>query len=115
MYVRKKSPSWIWALCLTVLLFCLAIVYGSLNFYRDPGSVFYDPSRVTERGYSLYREKEAYRFRDTVLSQQHDIARQGVWKAGPSPTVSAVFLTVHRPLYNGSSPLEVRWHDYITP
>jgi hypothetical protein len=108
MYIRK-APSYVWALCPTVVLFSLAVVYGSLKFYRDPGSVFYDPSRATERGYSVYREKEVYEFRNTVLSQRGVSERERVWKSGNDPTISAVFLTVHRPSYNGSSPIEVRW------
>jgi hypothetical protein len=106
MYVRRKSPSWIWALCPTLVLFGLAVLYGNLNFYRDPGSVFFDPGRATERGYSLYREREANLWRNTVLAQHaHGV---GVWKAGPSPTISGVILTVHRPKLAGTSPLEVR-------
>jgi hypothetical protein len=105
----RKVPSYIWALCPTALLFCLAIAYGSLNFYRDPGSVFYDPSRATERGYSLYREQQALQFRDAVLSPNRDGLSKGpvVWKAGNAPTISGVFLTVHRPSLNGSSHIEV--------
>ncbi len=106
----KKAPSYIWALCPTALLFCLAVLYGSLNFYRDPGSVFYDPSRATERGYSLHREQEAFQFRDAVLSPKRDDLsnRLAVWKAGNTPTISGVFLTIHRSSLNGSSPIEVR-------
>ncbi|KAF4453060.1 integral membrane protein [Fusarium austroafricanum] len=41
-----------------VFLVCL-VWYGQTNFYRDPGSVFFDQERAYETSYSDYRKNEA--------------------------------------------------------
>lgn len=51
------------ALCLSCI--ALAIWYSHATFYRDPGSVFFDPKRAFEQKYSQYRKAEVQKFVDT--------------------------------------------------
>ncbi|KAF4471296.1 integral membrane [Fusarium albosuccineum] len=59
------------AICLAFLL-SLAC-FGRLNFYRDPGSVFYDESRAFGTGYSAHRRAEAQQIIDTYTSANNDL------------------------------------------
>jgi len=50
------------ALLLYLLSLSLFLLYGKANFYRDPGSMFFDESRAYERSYSLWRGRQADMF-----------------------------------------------------
>jgi len=89
---------------LWLILFASAILYGHLNFYRDPGSVFFNPHLAYKPGYSLWRAREADEF---VESIGKDIARHdhghgesntisNAGKAGTHPRICASFMTVKR-------------------
>ena len=99
------------ALALNCVLLFLFFLYGSRNFYRDPGSIFYDDERGLERRYSLLREREALAFRDAVLRRakgnaaQNSTALQG--KVGDEPLLCAMMITVARTTEGGGHPLEV--------
>lgn len=97
--LQRKMPAYAKALLLTVVLFLTACAYGRLNFYRDPGSIFYDQSRAFERRYSIKREQEASTFfRDTALQllDQRQDASIPAQKSGSAPKICAVFVTVGR-------------------
>ena len=80
------------ALLVFCLLFGAAILYGWAFFYRDPGSVFYDPAHAFIRTYSEYREAQAHAFIEDV---DRNLSRIYT-KAGPSPKLCATVLTVNR-------------------
>jgi hypothetical protein len=114
--ILRKAPSYVLALGLTVLLFFSFTLYGHLNFYRDPGSIFFNPSRALERSYSAHRDREALSFRDHASSQFHSGNRsaEAVFrKAGKNPTLCGVFVTMGRDNHEGVNPLEVRFPDCL--
>lgn len=99
----SRLPPGVPALLLFLLLFSLACLYGSTSFYRDPGSVFFDPSRAYERSYSLRRESEATQFRHAFeqqlqgTSNKADVASiHNVTKVGHNPKLCVAFVTVAR-------------------
>lgn len=103
----RRSPHLL-ALAITALLFVTAALYGRYNFYRDPGSVFFDPSRALERTYSALREREALAFRD--LAKEKIEASEKVAdfaKAGKDVFMCGVFVTMGREMSGGIHPLEV--------
>lgn len=87
------SVPWLRVLASSTGLFLLCYVYGATHFFRDPGSIFFDPSRAYDRFYSSVREAEAKQSMD-------------VYTAGSStfpspdpeikPSICASFLTVAR-------------------
>jgi hypothetical protein len=91
----------------TFILFC---AYGILHFYRDPGSIFFDPDRAVERHYSLRREQEAIAFRNAAffaLKNGNAVSPDPIWRAGQSPTICGIFMTVKRDTGKSKNPLEV--------
>jgi hypothetical protein len=105
-----KIPGFVKALLLTFVFFLFYYLYAVSNFYRDPGSIFYDPARAFERSYSLHREIEAVSFRDRAFFA-HSTNRtdsQPIWKSADSPTICAVVVTVARDRDHEAHPLEVR-------
>jgi hypothetical protein len=58
----RLLPSWFKVVTITILSLFPYYLYGRSRFYRDPGSIFYDPVRAYERKYSLQREYEALQF-----------------------------------------------------
>jgi hypothetical protein len=84
-------------LLLTGFLLLTFYTYGSLYFYRDPGSVFFDQSRAFERRYSNQRKEEAAVFRDEALRSLKDNKKTSKpWKAGSAPSICGVVITVAR-------------------
>lgn len=84
----------IWA-----LLFFSAVSYGWRNFYRDPGSIFFDQNRAYERWYSQWRQFQA----DTFIAKAEADVTGAVEKigaqfdkAGTHPSICATFVTVKR-------------------
>jgi len=102
-------PGLVKAVILTFVCLSLYFLYGFRQFYRDPGSIFFDPAKAFERSYSLYREAEAEAFRDRAFfarsTNRSDVLP--LWKAASSPTICAVMVTVGRNNDNGTHPLEV--------
>ncbi|KAI5868253.1 hypothetical protein GGS23DRAFT_544670 [Durotheca rogersii] len=81
-------------LLLTVFV-SLYLIYGSLFFYRDPLSIFFSEKHGFDRIYSVTRQAEADEFFDAAVGNPDRIEKQ-IGKAGASPEVCAVFLTVGR-------------------
>lgn len=54
------------ALVAFLVLYTLVALYCSLAFYRDPTSLFFDPSKAYEREYSSFRQHQAERFIDSA-------------------------------------------------
>jgi hypothetical protein len=104
-----KVPGFVKALLLAFVFFLFSYLYAASNFYRDPGSIFYDPVRAYERSYSLHRETEAVSFRDSAFFAHATdrIDSQPIWKAANSPTICAVVVTVARDSSHKVHPLEV--------
>jgi hypothetical protein len=101
------------ALVASVIVLVLFATYGYHNFYRDPGSIFYNPKYALERRYSLYREKEALAFRDAALSGlNQDVSKslqdsQSIFNHHV-PTICGVIVTIARPSSpGGAGHLEV--------
>jgi hypothetical protein len=88
----------------TACLLLLYGLYGVTHFYRDQGSIFFDPDRAFERKYSLVREHQAYEFRKEAFSDP-SVTKQ-FWNASSNPTICAVVITVNRD-YVDHHPLEV--------
>jgi hypothetical protein len=94
----------------TVIVVTWFGIYGSLHFYRDPCSIFFDPSRALERHYSLQREQEAISFRNAAffaIKEQNAISPDPIWKAGQSQKICGIFITVKRDTGKSKNPLEV--------
>jgi hypothetical protein len=107
--LRFNAPGFVKALISTFLLFSLYYIYAASHFYRDPGSLFYDPSRAFEQSYSLHRETEALSFRNEAFFSYstNRTDSTAIWKAGKSPTICATVVTVARNAHKKSHPLEV--------
>jgi len=108
MVPREAQHLYIFAF--TCVGFILFYFYGILHFYRDPGSIFFDPSRAVEQHYSLIREKEAFAFRDAIyfaIRNRNAVIKQLFWNVGHSPTICGVFITVKRDTGKSKNPLEV--------
>lgn len=67
------------------------ILYCKYNFYRDPGSVFFDATRAFIREYTEFREQQAENF---IRHVEHNLTT--LTKSGPKPDVCATFVTVKR-------------------
>ncbi|CAD0051425.1 unnamed protein product, partial [Aureobasidium pullulans] len=65
---------WLRSIVLFVTLVASFCVYGHYNFYRDPGSIFFDEHRAFQRQYSTYRQAEIAGFSD-VRQDTHAISR----------------------------------------
>ena len=82
------------ALFAFLILIGLALLYGRVNFYRDPLSVFYNPERAHTRWYSAFRESQANAYIEQVAA---DHAKGRAFRrAGPDPKLCATFLTTKR-------------------
>jgi hypothetical protein len=114
----QSIPGFLKALGITAVLLVLLVTYGHLSFYRDPGSIFFDRQRATERHYGSYREKEAAAFataakRALNSSSTHAAAAAAAAAAtlhhrGPNPSLCAVIVTVARDATaDGKHPLEL--------
>jgi hypothetical protein len=100
----------IYTLISTSVIFVCFYFYGKFHFYRDPGSIFFDPNRALERHYSLEREQEALAFRNAAFyatKNYNATALEPAWKAGQDPTICGIFITVKRDTGKSSNPLEV--------
>ncbi|ORY61007.1 uncharacterized protein BCR38DRAFT_349829 [Pseudomassariella vexata] len=75
-----------------VLLYTVLIVYGYARFYRDPGSIFYDPDRAFVRQYTDFRLRQVAAF----ISAYDKDALRPVTKAGASPKICVHVTTVKR-------------------
>lgn len=106
--VRDFTP----ALLTTGITFSLALVflvYGALNFYRDPLSIFYDSEHAYDRSYSQYREIEVKAWREAFFrSGSQDIMTDPFETANHTAIMCAAMMTVARGEENSSHPLEVR-------
>jgi hypothetical protein len=108
---QLRVSSSVCAFLVTGAVFVLVCIYGRLNFYRDPGSVFFDADRAFERYYSAHRESEAKSFRDEAFAALNGVSQLSSpahWKTGSTPSLCAVLVTVGRETETGSHPLEVR-------
>jgi GR25 family glycosyltransferase involved in LPS biosynthesis len=83
-------------LTIATFVWLIAILYCKINFYRDPGSAFFDENRAFIRVHSAYREEQSVKFLER--SSEHP------QKASASPSMCAVFLSVKR---IGEQPLDV--------
>jgi hypothetical protein len=102
--------SHIHALIFTIVAFTWFYVYGTLHFYRDPGSVFFDPKRELEQHYSLRREIQSIAFKNAAylrLKTQRANSLDPVWKTGPNATICGIFMTVKRDTGKNKNPIEV--------
>ncbi|KAI9802056.1 MAG: hypothetical protein M1833_001977 [Piccolia ochrophora] len=85
------------ALMVFGVVFGLAVLYGYTHFYRDPGSVFFDPKHAFVRWYSEYREQEAKQYIDEAAKSPDELAKSpGHPKTGSNPAICATFTTVIR-------------------
>jgi hypothetical protein len=104
------------ALIFTIVAFSLFYVYGVLHFYRDPGSVFFDPKRELEQHYSLRREIQSIAFKNAAylrLKTQRANSTDPIWKTGPNATICGIFMTVKREIGKNKNPIEVCIFLYI--
>jgi hypothetical protein len=86
-----------------VALYTLLVFYGKARFFRDPGSIFYDPDRAYVRKYTDFRLKEVADF----ILQHTTGGNQGTveaFKGGNEPGICVHFATVKR---NGEQYIEV--------
>jgi hypothetical protein len=83
-------------LTIATLVWLIAILYCKVNFYRDPGSTFFDENRAFARVHSAYREEQSVEFLERFSEHPQ--------KASASPSMCAVFLSVKRA---GEQPLDV--------
>lgn len=92
MTMRLINIPWVRTLLSSVILFLVVVSYCHYNFYRDPGSLFYDEERAFEREYSAYRQKEAEHY----IEQASSYGSREIQKAGTSPKICATFVSVKR-------------------
>lgn len=80
---------------LVVILFIVYLRYGSTQFYRDPGSVFFDPDFAYEREYSLIREAEAeqYLLLASNVTTKNSSRTLPFAKAARKPSICATVIT----------------------
>ncbi|KAI8624374.1 hypothetical protein F5Y19DRAFT_319940 [Xylariaceae sp. FL1651] len=83
------------ALVLLLTIVSLYVTYGYFNFYRDPLSIFFSEEHGFDRFYSATRQAEADAFLD-ALDADPDAVRSRLGKAGQSPEICAIFLTIGR-------------------
>ncbi|OTA82299.1 hypothetical protein M434DRAFT_401061 [Hypoxylon sp. CO27-5] len=83
------------AVLLLLAIVSLYSIYGSLYFYRDPLSIFFSEKHGFDRFYSATRQAEADEFLDAIIANP-DSTKWQLDKAGPSPQICAVFITVGR-------------------
>ncbi|KAJ2982150.1 hypothetical protein NUW58_g6504 [Xylaria curta] len=83
------------ALILLLTIVILYVTYGYFNFYRDPLSIFFSERHGFDRFYSATRQAEAEAFL-RALEVNPDSVRSQLDKAGPSPDMCAVFMTIAR-------------------
>jgi len=76
-----------------VLLFWIS--YAKLNFYRDPGSRFYDESRAFDKRYTEVREREANEYLRTI--ETYALESDPFIKAGANPMICGIFVSAVRP------------------
>lgn len=50
------------------VFYALLVTYCRLAFYRDPTSLFFDPSKAYRREYSFFRQRQAERFIESVAT-----------------------------------------------
>ncbi|KAF2667743.1 hypothetical protein BT63DRAFT_299721 [Microthyrium microscopicum] len=111
-----RRPPAVLALGVTVAILLAIAFYGHFNFYRDPGSIFFNPNRALERKYSIQREQEAVAFE----AQAHALLdgnenADGVFpKAGRDPLICGVFVTMGRETQGGVHPLELAVASSLT-
>jgi hypothetical protein len=83
-------------LTIVTFVWLIAVLYCKINFYRDPGSAFFDKKRAFTRYHSAYREEQSVKFLERFSEHPQ--------KASASPSMCAVFLSVKRA---GEQPLDV--------
>ena len=98
--LRLTQHSSIRVFIVSLILFCLVVLYGQTHFYRDPGSIFFDELRAFQREYTVYREQEANVYIQSVKDGKDRLFP----KAGTSPSICASFITVKR---DGEQYIEV--------
>lgn len=80
------------------LAICLGVIaaftlYARTQFYRDPGSAFFDQARANEQRYSIFRRAEAQQVIEDH-GAQHNGSNSG--KAGHAPTLAVGVISVRR-------------------
>lgn len=97
---------------ITLGLALMFLLYGALNLYRDPLSIFYDSQHAYDRSYSEYREEEVKAWRNGVFSSG-TLGSQQVTDppetANHTAVMCATIVTVARSEENSTHPLEVRY------
>jgi hypothetical protein len=83
---------WFRVLLTYILSLLLFWCYGSFNFYRDPGSIFYDVERAFERHYSQIRASQVHQYITEFSSS--NASTPG--KPTTEPKICAAFLSVKR-------------------
>ncbi|KAI4850108.1 hypothetical protein E4T44_02938 [Aureobasidium sp. EXF-8845] len=83
-------------LTIATFIWLIAILYCKINFYRDPGSAFFDENRAFTRDHSAYREEQSVKFLERFSEHPQ--------KASASPSLCAAFLSVKR---TGEQPLDL--------
>lgn len=98
---RRWPPS---LLVLSVFAFSLglACLYGSRNFYRDPGSIFFQQDRAFEKYYSTYRENQAHEFVSRTEARQDLGQDASDSRAGMHPRMCVTLVTAARDLSDPS-------------
>ena len=88
-----------------LVLVALLILYGHMQFYRDPGSIFFDSKYAFERRYSDYRQRQAQEYLKAHTAEASQSAPQLkgsgtkpsiALKEGDNATVCVSFVTVRR-------------------
>lgn len=96
------------AIVLLSAVFLACVLYGKFNFYRDPGSIFYDESRAFERRYSAVREGQAVEYIRKMEKMYPEHYTPGKPPNSPyNSTICVAFMSTLRP---GVDPyLDVRF------
>ena len=101
--MSSRLPPCLKVIALTLLLLLPFMIYGRTHFYRDPGSIFYDPHRAYKRQYSLQRENEALKFLKTATSPITTMK-----EAKPDSLICAIIVSFGDKRSEAKHPLAVR-------
>lgn len=94
--------AWVRLLIVYALAFGFFCLYGMANFYRDPGSIFFNEKYAYEQRYSQWRRRQADEFwkqTGQAVSKPADResgTKEAVGKASKSSNMCLAFMTVQR-------------------
>ena len=92
------------SLCLVFI--ASAVWYAQANFYRDPGSAFFDETRAYQEKYSVFRREQTQRFIDGLNTPHSGIRLQE--KTDQNASLCVALSSVSRGADNDY--LEVSYH-----